>query len=84
MGPFLQGKTQALVGGEESEPQGLILVGNLTTSVGQHQQEGQTESTYTKLTRMGQRGSWCLLPLALAGVELWFLSASASESLTTL
>lgn len=81
MGPFLQGKT--LVSGVKSEPQGLILVGSLTTSVGQHQQEGQTEFTYTKFARVGQHGRWCLLSLALAGAELWFPSASASESLTT-
>ena len=67
MGPFLQGKTQALVGGVKSAPQGLVLVGSLTTSVGQHQQEGQTEFTYAKFTRVGQRGNQCLLPWLLLG-----------------
>lgn len=65
MGPFLQDKTQALVSGVKSEPQGLILVESLTVLVGQHQREGQTKFTYTEFTWVAQHRNQSLLPWLL-------------------
>lgn len=77
MEPFLQGKTQAFVSGRKNGPQGIILVGSLTASVSQHQREGQTEFTWTRFARVGQRvcspGSfWGILVFSLCKFQWVF------------